>query len=103
MDPFRPTAASTVSLPATSTTGAVALTLSGEPGLLIYNNGPNVAYVELGVSGVVATVPSGATPGSQPIPSGGWIAMERRGATHLAAICASTETATLFATPGRGL
>jgi hypothetical protein len=48
---------------------------------------------------VAATVPNGPSAGSMVIPADGWAIVTQPG-THLAAICAAGESATLYAVPG---
>lgn len=98
---FSPKAASTVSLAATATTSSVAVN-TGETAKSkkwrIFNAGPNTVRVEFGPSAVTAVLGT-----AMPIPSGGVEVFSPGGATHLAGICAASETATVFITPGEGI
>lgn len=99
---FVPNTAATVNLSATSTTGRVALVGIG-PNVMLYNDGPNTVFVEQGDSTVTASATTG-----MPIPQGAWVMLGRVKAgttapsTHVAGICASAQTATLYATTGDG-
>ena len=100
-NPFTP-AAATVSRAATSTTANVALgtipCLSGGT-VRIYNAGPNTAFIEFGGTSAIEA----ATATSMPIPSGAIETFSRGpSVTHMAAICAASQTATVYATPGNG-
>lgn len=105
MQAFRPTDQSTVSLAATATTGNVAL--EGDPAMayLIVNEGPSTAFFRFGSSSVTATVPSGATGGSTPIQPGTTQTFRPpvTDATHFAAICGTSGTATIYVTAGEGV
>lgn len=101
MNPFAPTGA-TVSRAATSTTASVAITSAalGQGGTCVrlHNIGPNIAFVKFGVSGVEAAATD------LPIPVG-VVEVFAIGplVTHMAAICASGQTATVYCTPGQGI
>tara|TARA_Y100000310_G_scaffold201702_1_gene201792 strand:+ start:9812 stop:10159 length:348 start_codon:yes stop_codon:yes gene_type:complete len=73
--------------------------------LRIYNAGPNRAFIAKGTSTVVAVEPTDGTPADgMPIDPGVIeIIGFKAGETHVAAICASGETATLYYTPGVGV
>lgn len=93
---FVPNSAGTATLSATATTGSAALVGNG-PNLLVTNAGTATVFVELGVSGVTATVAAGL-----PILSGMCMALGRPPrATHIAGITASG-TATVYVTTGDG-
>jgi hypothetical protein len=103
MNPFHPTSGGTVSLSATSTTGAVALALvpGGQFQIRYYNKGPNTVFVKRGTSTVTAALTD------YPLPSGIVEVVtvnnpDAGGVTHIAGICAATETATLYISIGSG-
>lgn len=91
---FSPQATATLS--ATSSSDRVALAGTGSQ-IVIQNAGPNVVFVQLGDSTVTAAVASGF-----PVFNGASVQISRAGHTHLAGICAATQTATVYATPGEG-
>lgn len=100
---FRPVDQSTVSLSVTSSTGNVALA-QGASEYLVTNLGTAACFFRFGNSSITATVPSGATGGSTPIPAGS-VQVFRPPVTpptHVAAIT-SSGTATLYVTAGEGL
>ena len=70
----------------------------------IFNAGPNTVFVNFGESGVTAAIPvedTGAT--GIPIPSGMVEIYEVGALTHIAAICDTGESATIFMTSGDGI
>lgn len=96
MNPFTP--GDSTSLDATDTTGSVALPTSGGMQVLIFAPAANdVAFIAFGGSTVVATTADIAVP-----PGFNRIFTIPPGVTHVAAICDSTETASLFFTCGDG-
>lgn len=96
---------STVSITTAVTTARVALTVkANDTTLRIYNSdSTNIAFVNVGDSTVTATLPSGATPGSTPIPPGQVCGFGLSvGSTHVASIC-SAGTPIVYITPGNGV
>ena len=96
----------TATLAVTATTGRVPINLNGAQQVELYNAGPNDAFVSFGDITVVATLPSTST-GSYPIGSGQSKVITLRPdlvnlITNMAAICASTQTAVIWASPGVG-
>ena len=96
----------TATLAATSSTGNVAINLNGAFQVELYNAGPNDVFVAFGNSTVVATLPSTST-GSYPVAAGHCKIITFNPSlvnqiTYMAAICASAQTATVFASPGVG-
>jgi len=92
--PFTP--GSTVNLVSTGTSGAVALPKSSNQQVLVTNISSVLIFVEFGISTVAAT-----TTASMPIPpTSSRIITIGPGATHVAAISAST--ATCYFTGGHG-
>ncbi len=97
---------------ATSATARAALatgTQSGYPdksvNVMVYNEGPNVAFVSIGNSSVVATLPDAVGGGSIPVPPGYFgftLARSPDLDTHVAAICRATQTAQVSFTVGNG-
>lgn len=96
----------TVGVAVTSATATEAMTDTGNnssPNVMIFNSGPNTAFVNFGDSSVTATLTDADNDGDMPIPSGFMGTFDVPGlSTHIAAICASNETATLFVTRGQG-
>lgn len=96
----------TATLAATASTGRVPINLNGAMQVELYNAGPNDAFVTFGDLTVVAVLPATST-GSYPIGAGQCklitfppsVAAQ---ITNMAAICASAQTATIFASPGAG-
>lgn len=106
--PFSPDFANTKSISATSTSSSVLLatvdTNSGTLGqgynvIRIVNNGPNAAFIRWGTaSGVGAAVTT-----DMPMLAGTVeVFTKSPDATTIAAICAATQTASLFITAGEG-
>ena len=95
-------AAATVNVAATSTTGNVSLGALPSPDggtVRVYNAGPNTAFIEFGISTIEAVAAT-----SVPVPSGAIETFSRGpSVTHMAAICAASQTATVYATPGNGV
>ena len=90
----------TVTRTVTTTTASVALTTRPEGGgsVRVFNLGPNKAFIEFGTSTIEATVAA-----SMPIPSGGVEVFELGPKiTHVAAISAAAESATIYCTNGQG-
>ena len=97
-------AQNTATLAVTASSGRVAINLNGAPQVELYNQGPNDCFVAFGDVTVVATVPSGSS-GSYPVAAGTVkivTILNPNSITNMAAICASTQTAALFASPGVG-
>ena len=93
-EPLSP-AIPSVSLSVTSTSSGSALTGGANPkrGLLT-NAGPNVAFFRLGVGAQTALATD------TPILPYTAIMIDKESMTHIAAICAATQTATLYFTTG---
>lgn len=100
---FRPNPAATTSLAVTSVTGnrqVQAASLTGH--VRVFNTGTVTVFIEMSnSSGVAATVPNGATPGSYPLAAGA-VEVIACPLQYIAAITVSG-TATLYFTPGEGL
>lgn len=94
--PFMPTDADTVSISASSTSARVALDQNSSA-VRVYNAGPGVAFITFGGSSVTSTV------NRLPVPVGAVEKFTKGGTTHVAAICAGADTATLRFTNGEGL
>lgn len=101
--PFRPVDQATVSIAVTSSSANVALAATSSEYMFV-NLGTDTVFVRLGNSSVSATVPSGATGGSTPVPAGAVIVLKApvTAPTHVAAIAASA-TATLYIAAGEGM
>lgn len=103
---FQPNPLNCVAIAVTSTSGNTKIHQTNgllNMSCLVYNAGPNDCFVETGVSGVTAILPTtGGTLGSMPIPAG--VAMTvRLTDQYLGAICAAGNTATLYVHPGEGV
>lgn len=103
IDNFVPCCSGTMSANATSSVVALGPITTGSD-VAIWNSGPNKAFFVLGdASNLTATLPT-----STMLPNGHWLAplsvlMTQRGVNgYLAAICAASESATIFITVGRG-
>jgi hypothetical protein len=99
----------TAKISATQTSGRATLAGSGANGtgtdVICYNAGPDLAFVEIGNASVVATVPTSAGTGSQPVPVGYFgftIGRSPDSQGYVAAICGSGETATVYFSVGKG-
>lgn len=93
---FAPNGQSTATLAATATSGNVALDQFSSA-VRVHNKGPNEAFIQFGASDVAASV------SHMPIPAGTTAVFTKGIATHVAGICAATETATLRFTSGEGV
>lgn len=97
IEPFKPTAAGSVTVAVTNSTGATALAATSRTQVMIDNAGPQPAFIEFGTSGVTAAVATGVR-----IPVGAIMVFTiDKTVTHIAAITASS-TATLYVTVGQG-
>ncbi len=75
----------------------------GQSGALVYNAGPNTAFLAAGASNVAAVAPIDGTPANgQPIPGGAIMALTFPPNAYFSAICAAGETATIYITRGEG-
>lgn len=102
----------TALIAATQATGSATLitptsTQFGSVGsnVMVYNAGPNAAFVKFGPAGTVATVPTTAGTGSTPVPVGFFglvLARDATTDTTASAICNTGETATVYFTVGNG-
>jgi len=89
----------TVKLSVSATTSRVALSSFGDGrNVRFFNRGTKLCYLKFGDSTVESTA------SAMPLPSGAIEIFEiGPEITHVAAICDSTETATLYATSGKGV
>lgn len=96
--PFKPTAAGTVNLAATNSTGSVALSPLplNRKDVVVYNPGSTLAFVEFGGAAVTASASTGF-----PIPPGAQVRLHAGDNTYVAGIMASS-TATLYFSSGVG-
>lgn len=94
------------------TTSSVAVSFNNVTGaspprkrsVLVTNFGPNEAYIAFGDATITTSVPvAGGAVGGMPILPNTAQTFEGISATHVAAICAATESATLCYTPGEGI
>lgn len=106
---FTPHSQQTVSITCGTASASVALVVTGStstlPRALRVKNidATNIAYVNFGVAGVVATVPSGSVGGSVPIGAGETAGFSIGVAvTNVAAIC-TAGTPVVYFTVGEGL
>jgi len=100
-DVFQQKIGKTTSISATSTSASVTLDSVGAAAenLRVFNAGPNTVFITWGVGSATAT-----TTTNLPIPAGGVENFFKGpGADTVAAICASTQTATVYFTPGEGV
>lgn len=100
MQPFAPNSQATKVLSVSTTSSSVEI--SGSRDVVIYNAGSTDVFWASGPSGVTATIPSGATAGSMPIPAGAQVAHRISGGGYIAAIV-SSGSSTLYITPGSGM
>lgn len=90
-----------------ATQAASSATLIGDVGtnVVIYNAGPDLAFVKIGPSGTTATVPTTAGSGGMPVPVGFYgftVARSQSTDNTVSAICATGQTATLYFSVGSG-
>jgi len=96
LKPFRPTGdTTTLAVTATNTQGTV---MENASQVLLTNLGPNKCFVRFGKSLQTAAVAS-----DMPILPGTSRVITKDAMNNVAAICAATETATLYITPGEGV
>jgi hypothetical protein len=101
--PFQPSDLGTTSLAVTSATGNRVLASAGAASVVLTNIGPSDCFGRFGNFAVEATVPSGATAGGFPVLAGSQTTVRPdTGDTHLALICASGGTATVYISTGSG-
>lgn len=94
----------TATLAVTAASGRVAVNLNGATQVELYNAGSFDCFVAFGDVTVAATVPSTST-GSYPLGAGQCkvvTVLHPDALTNIAAICAGTNTTTLYASPGVG-
>lgn len=94
----------TAKIAATQTTSQATLPTVGN-NVIIYNAGPNTAYVSIGNTSVTATVPTTAGTGSMPVPIGFYAFTISRSAdidVTVAAICDTGNTASIYFSVGNG-
>lgn len=97
MQAFTPTG-DTITISATSTNSNAALNGIGEQ-VVIQNAGSDIAFVKLVTSAAGAANASA----DMPVFNGASIQLTRSPShTHIAVICASTQTATVYVTTGQG-
>jgi hypothetical protein len=86
----------TTSIAATATSASA--TVNGyAKSVRLYNKGPNTAFVKFGVGATTATA------SDMPLPAGAIETFSKDRADTIAAICAATETATVYVTSGEGM
>ena len=96
---FAPISAGTTTIAVTTSSAATQVNPApGSPRLRLYNAGPSTVFVEFGNASAAAAVATGL-----PIPSGQTEVFSMSRATHLAAICPASGSATLYATPGEAI
>jgi hypothetical protein len=99
-DVFYPAGNNTVNIAATATTSSVSLTnpiAANSPDVRIYNAGPNTVFVRWGIGAQTALATD------MPIPAGAIENFYKAQSDTFAAICAATQTATVYFTPGTGI
>lgn len=97
----------TAAIAATQASGSATLFTSKGVGtnVMVYNEGPDLAFVKLGASGGSVTVPSTTGTGGTPVPVGFFgltISRDANVDTTCYAICKTGETATVYFTVGNG-
>ena len=97
----------TAKISATQTSGSASLFTQNGVGtnVMVYNAGPDIAYVKLGASGGSVTVPTTAGTGGTPVPVGFYgltISRDANNDTTAYAICESGGTAIVYFTVGNG-
>jgi len=100
-DTFNPSGNNTVSISGSSTSGSATLTnpiAGNSPNVRIYNAGPNTAFVRWGIGTQTAIAATDI-----PIPAGAIENFFKGQSDTFAAICAATQTATIYFTPGSGV
>lgn len=89
-----------------ATQSASSATLIGSVGsnVMVFNAGPNTAFVKFGPSGTVATVPTTTGLGGTPVPVGFYGAVFARDLSYntVSAICNTGEAAQVYFTVGNG-
>ena len=76
---------------------------NGSSCYMIYNAGPNTAFLVGAASATNAVIPTDGTPANgMPIPSGSVLYWTDAPAAYWSAICAATQSATVYITPGDG-
>lgn len=105
---FAPQPTNTVAFAGTSTSTATPLQVKGALNnatqRLVYNKGPNNAFLAWGKDNtVVAAIPVAGTPANGvPIAAGAVYTLSYPPNAFFAVVCAATETCTLYITPGEG-
>lgn len=93
---FAPNGQNTASISAGAVSASVALD-EFSAAVRVQNKGPGEVFLQFGKSGVTATV------SHMPVASGSTETFSKANATHVAAICAGADTATVRFTSGEGL
>lgn len=98
-NPFTPSVAGTKTIAATATNTSQALNAvdANVSALRVANAGPNIAFVTWGIGAQTASVTT-----SVPVMSGTVEVFDKGLADTVAVICASTQTATVYVSPGEG-
>lgn len=100
LNPFTP-GGNTVAMAISTSSESDPLTRGGT--VRIYNLGPNKVFVAFGGSAIASAIPVEDTPANGiPIASGASHIWDVGVSTHIAAICAATESATIYMTSGTG-
>lgn len=92
---------STVNIPATAAAASTAFSYPvaiSSPNIRIYNAGPNAAFVRWGVGAQTASITADV-----PIAAGMTESFFKGQADTFSAICAASQTATVYLTPGLGI
>lgn len=92
---FTPLSATIPLSPTSSSVGSTALTAS-KPSVRIVNAGPNVAFIRFGTGTQTAVTTD------MPLLPGTVEVFHKGGCDSIAAICAASQTATLYVTEGSG-
>lgn len=108
MTPFNPLNTNAIAATATSQSRAMPTGAGRRTQVSFYNDGPGVAFVDLGSAAVVATLPvltanTGAEGAATPIPVGQVLAFSNNPeAPYWAVICPAGNTANVYCTVGEG-
>lgn len=104
---FAPQPTNTAALAVTSTSTVTPVQVKGALAnatqRMVINDGTKTAFLAWGASNVVAAVPVAATPANGiPIPAGAIMVLSFPPNAYFAAICAGSDSTTLYIVPGEG-
>lgn len=104
---FSPQGTNSAALAVTSTSTTTPIQVKGALNnatqRMFYNGGTKDCFMAWGASNVVAVVPVAGTPANgTPIPAGAIVVLGIPPNAYFAAICAGSDSTTLYITPGEG-